>query len=109
MSSSGRFPMRAIRCILSEILGGEEGARLMAIKRGILQSGIGTLSETSVTFMGETHHSDLTVEPLRNAFGVTCAGADMTALKQAAAERERLIGELQEAMARVKLLSGLLP
>ena len=30
-------------------------------------------------------------------------------LKLAAAEKERLIGELQEALARVKLLSGLLP
>ena len=35
--------------------------------------------------------------------------ADVPALKRAAAERERLIGELQEALARVKLLSGLLP
>jgi PAS domain S-box-containing protein len=97
----------------AEIVGGEEGARLMAIKRGVLQSGIGTRTETSVTFMGETHHFDLTVEPLRNALGdvvgVTCAAADVTALKQAAAEKERLIGELQEALARVKLLSGLLP
>jgi PAS domain S-box-containing protein len=97
----------------AEIVGGEEGARLMVIKRGVLQDGIGTRTETTVTSMGETHHFDLTVEPLRNAFGVvvgvTCAAADVTALKQAAAERERLIGELQEALARVKLLSGLLP
>jgi PAS domain S-box-containing protein len=97
----------------AEIVGGEEGARLMAIKRGVLQSGIGTRTETTITFTGETHHFDLTVEPLRNAagvvVGVTCAAADVTALKQAVAEKERLIGELQEALARVKLLSGLLP
>jgi len=97
----------------AEIVGGEEGARLMAIKQGVLQSGIGTRTETTVTFMGETHHFDLTVEPLRDALGdvegVTCAASDVTHLKQAAAERERLIGELQEALTRVKLLSGLLP
>ena len=97
----------------AEIVGGEEGARLTAIKRGVLQSGIGTRTETTITFLGETHHFDLTVEPLRNAFGVvigvTCAAANVTALKQVAAEKERLIGELQEALARVKLLSGLLP
>jgi PAS domain S-box-containing protein len=97
----------------AEIIGGEEGARLMAIKRGVLQGGIGTRTETTVTVRGETHHFDLTVEPLRNAFGVvvgvTCAAADVTALKQAVTEKERLIGELQEALARVKLLSGLLP
>ncbi len=97
----------------AEIVGGEEGARLMAIKRGVLQSGIGTRTEATVTFLGEPHHFDLTVEPLRDALdvvvGVTCASTDITPLKQAAAERERLIGELQEALARVKLLSGLLP
>jgi len=97
----------------AEIVGGEEGDRLMAIKRGVLRSGIGTRAEATVTFLGETHHFDLTVEPLRDPLGVIvgvpCATTDMTALKQAAAERERLIGELQEALTRVRLLSGLLP
>jgi len=97
----------------AEIVGGEEGVRLMALKQDVLQRGIGTRTETTITFNGETHHFDLTVEPLCNALGVvvgvTCAAADVTALKRAAAERERLIGELQDALARVKLLSGLLP
>jgi PAS domain S-box-containing protein len=34
---------------------------------------------------------------------------DITARKEAEAEREKLIGELQEALAKVKTLSGLLP
>jgi hypothetical protein len=34
---------------------------------------------------------------------------DITERKQAEEERERLIGELQEALAKVKTLSGLLP
>jgi hypothetical protein len=41
--------------------------------------------------------------------GITCAATDVTPLKQAAAEREGLIRDLQEALDRVKLLSGLLP
>ena len=97
----------------AEIVGEEQGARLTAIKRGVLRDGIGTRTETTVTFQGVTHYYDLTVEPLRDALGVvvgvTCAAADVTRLKQAAAERERLIGELQETLEQVKLLSGLLP
>ena len=53
----------------AEIVGGEEGARLMAIKQGVLQSGIGTRTEATVTFQGETHYYDPTVEPLRDARG----------------------------------------
>jgi len=78
----------------AEIVGGEEGARLMAIKQGVLQSGIGTRTEATVTFQGETHYYDLTVEPLRDALGVilgvTCSATDITPLKQASAELEHL-------------------
>lgn len=78
----------------AEIVGGEEGGRLMAIKQGVLQSGIGTRTEATVTFQGETHYFDLTVEPLRNTVGVvvgvTCSATDVTPLKQAVAELERL-------------------
>jgi PAS domain S-box-containing protein len=77
-----------------EVVGGEEGARLMAIKQGVLQSGIGTRTEATATFQGETHYFDLTVEPLRDALGVivgvTCSATDITPLKQALAELERL-------------------
>jgi PAS domain S-box-containing protein len=96
-----------------EILGGEEGARLMAIKQGVLDKGIGTRTEVAVTFEDKTHYFDLTVEPLRDdqgaVVGITCAATDVTPLKQAMADRERLIRDLQEALDRVKLLSGLLP
>ncbi|MBZ5683610.1 MAG: PAS domain S-box protein [Acidobacteriia bacterium] len=97
----------------AEIVGGEEGARLTAIKRGVLQKGVGTRVETVVTFQGQPHYFDLTVEPLRNArgevVGITCAAVDITPIKQGSAERERLILELQEALAQVKMLKGLLP
>jgi PAS domain S-box-containing protein len=97
----------------AEIIGGEEGARLTALKREVLESGRGTRAEVRVTFQGRVHYFDLTIEPLRDALGtvvgITCASTDLTPLKQAAMERERLIGELKEALARLKLLSGLLP
>lgn len=77
-----------------EIVGGQEGDRLTAIKQGVLRSGIGTRTETTVTFQGETHYYDLTVEPLRDAHGViagvTCSAVDITPVKQAAVELERL-------------------
>ncbi len=78
----------------AQIVGGEEGTRLMAIKQRVLRSGIGSRTETTVTFQGEIHYFDLTVEPLRDALGVvvgvTCAAADVTSLKQAAMKLEEL-------------------
>ena len=63
----------------------------MAIKHGVLRSGIGTRTEATVTFLGEPHHFDLTVEPLRDSLGVvvgvTCAATDITPSKHAAAEK----------------------
>jgi len=100
-------------CTDAEILGGEEGARLSAIKQQVLQTGVGSRTETIVTFQGEPHYFDLTVEPLRDGYGevvgITCATTDITPIKQGAAERELLIRELQEAVAHVKILTGLLP
>jgi PAS domain S-box-containing protein len=97
----------------AEIVGGEEGARLTAIKQAVLDTGVGSRTEVTVTFDGEAHYFDLTVEPLRDGrgalIGITCACSDVTLLVQAAAERDRLIAELQDALAKVKLLSGLLP
>jgi len=78
----------------AEIVGGEEGNRLMAIKQRVLRSGIGSRTETTVTFQCEIHYFDLTVEPLRDALGVvvgvTCAAADVTPLKQALVKLENL-------------------
>ena len=41
--------------------------------------------------------------------GTRCSNRDITARKLAEAEREKLIGDLRDALSRVKLLSGLLP
>ena len=96
----------------AEIVGGEEGARMTAIKQEVLRSGRGTRAEISVTFQGEVHYFDLVVEPLRDAsgtiMGLTCSSSDITPTKKSLLERESLIAKLQEALEEVKLLSGLL-
>ena len=99
-------------CTDAEIVGGEEGARLTAIKQEVLRSGQGKRAEIKVTFHGETHYFDLVVEPLRDAsgtlLGLTCSSSDITPTKKILLEREGLIAKLQEALEEVKLLSGLL-
>jgi PAS domain S-box-containing protein len=54
---------------------------------------------------------DISLSPSQTEAGllVTAAIRDISERKRAAAERERLIAELQDALAKVKLLSGLLP
>ncbi len=62
---------------------------------------------------GQRIDVSLTVSPLLNnngeVIGASAIARDITARKQAEAERERLVSELQEALANVKILSGLLP
>ena len=95
-----------------EILGGEEGARLTAIKQEVLRSGRGARTEVEVTFQGENYYFDLVAEPLRDCegtlLGLTCSATDITPTKKSLLEREGLIAKLQEALEEVKLLSGLL-
>uniref|UniRef100_Q01U92 Putative PAS/PAC sensor protein n=1 Tax=Solibacter usitatus (strain Ellin6076) TaxID=234267 RepID=Q01U92_SOLUE len=96
----------------AEIFGGEEGARLTAIKREVLRSGIGTRTEIEATSQGETYYLDMVVEPLRDVrgtlAGLTCSASDITHTKKSLLERERLVAQLQEALEEVKRLSGLL-
>jgi PAS domain S-box-containing protein len=40
---------------------------------------------------------------------IICSGIDITPLREAEEERERLIGELKEALARIETLHGLIP
>src|SRR5947208_262021 len=50
-----------------EIVGGPEAEELMAIKRAVLDSGVRSRKEMGVTFNGEKHYYDLTVEPMRDS------------------------------------------
>jgi hypothetical protein len=78
----------------------------------VLRSGVGTHTETTVTFQGKTHYFDLTVEPLLDhkgaCVGLTCAATDITQLKLSLLEQKRLVAKLQEALDEVSVLNGLL-
>lgn len=89
----------------AEIVGGEEGSRLTAIKHDVLQIGVGSRREVAVTFEGGRHYFDLVMEPLRDpsgaVMGLICSATDTTPYKN-------LVAQLQEALDEVRLLSGLL-
>lgn len=65
------------------------------------------------TRTGERIQVSLTVSPIRdevgNIVGASAAARDITERKRAEEERERLVTDLQAALAKVKLLSGFLP
>jgi hypothetical protein len=63
--------------------------------------------EFEATFEGKVYA--FLVVPLPEAGYANFYGMDITGRKTAETERERLIGELQEALAKVKTLSGLVP
>jgi PAS domain S-box-containing protein len=88
-----------------EIIGGEDGARLTAIKQEVLRTGVGSRTEASVAFEGVIHYFDLVVEPFRDPMGtllgLICSATDITSSKN-------LIARLQEALDEVNLLKGLL-
>ncbi|WP_414513328.1 response regulator [Nostoc sp. PCC 9305] len=78
-----------------DIIPVEDAQHLIAIKRGVLTTGIGTREEVSITLKDTTRYYDLTVEPLRNEtqeiVGVTCASIDIS--ERQAALRERKLAE----------------
>jgi hypothetical protein len=88
-----------------EIVGGEEGARLTAIKQEVLRTGVGSRTEVSVAFEGVIHYFDLIVEPLRDPggtlLGLICSATDISSSKN-------LIAKLQQALDQINVLSGLL-
>jgi sigma-B regulation protein RsbU (phosphoserine phosphatase) len=89
----------------AEILGGEDAARLTAVKQEVLRTGVGSRTEVSVAFEGLLHYFDLIVEPLRDAggtlLGLICSATDITSSKN-------LIAKLLEVLEQVNVLSGLL-
>jgi PAS domain S-box-containing protein len=69
----------------SEAHSPEDAQRLAAIKRPVLESGIGTRKQTCITLNGKVRHYDLTVEPLRNptgeVVGITGSAMDITDIR----------------------------
>jgi PAS domain S-box-containing protein len=54
-------------------------------------------------------NSSIMRDPYGEQLAIVCVVTDITARKKAEKERERLIGQLQEALANVRQLSGMLP
>ncbi|HYG88675.1 MAG TPA: ATP-binding protein [Azospirillum sp.] len=84
----------------ADLFQSEDAAVLDAIKRSVLETGVGTRQEVRVTAGGRTVVADLVVEPLRDeagmVTGIICAEIDVTestrikeALAEAHAEAER--------------------
>jgi PAS domain S-box-containing protein len=90
----------------TEVFLGEDGARLTAIKKEVLRTGIEAHAEVTVTLKGVRHYFNLLVEPLRDSkeilLGLLCSAIDITSLKET-------IVKLQQALDEIQLLSGLLP
>jgi signal transduction histidine kinase len=98
----------------ADFLPAHEAAMLAAIKRSVLDTGVGTRVEAPLTVEGEARTYDITIEPMRDAagavVGITCASVNVTARKQAEnqlreyAERQQTLSrgllEVQEAERR---------
>ncbi len=82
-----------------DLVGTEQAARTMAIKRQVLETGKGSREELSAIVDGKTLYYDLTVEPLFDdngeIAGIVCASIDITERKQAEEKLERLNTELE--------------
>jgi formate hydrogenlyase transcriptional activator len=69
-----------------EIFGPENAAKMLAIKRPVLETGRGTRQEFTLKARGKIYYCDITVEPLVDAagqvVGVNCACVDITQLRE---------------------------
>jgi PAS domain S-box-containing protein len=70
-----------------EIIGVVDGSRLTALKRPVLETGMGARKEWPFVYRGEKHVYDINIQPLRNEagkiIGITCASTDITEHKRA--------------------------
>ena len=83
-----------------DLLPAEQAAPLTALKRRVLDTGVGDTGEVAVESGGIKYVYNLVVEPSRDpggkVVGVTVAAMDITATKQAEADLRRLAAELAE-------------
>jgi len=98
-----------------ELFPKEMAERFIADDKSVMQTGQPVINreEYVIDAKGQKHFLLTTKLPFRDeqnqVIGLIGIGRDITERKSADTERERLITELQEALADVKLLSGLVP
>ncbi len=72
---------------LDELFDPEETARIMEIRRRVLETGVGVRHEAQVTYGGRKHYFDATIEPVLDSagavIGITGASMDVTELREA--------------------------
>ncbi len=87
----------------------EDAAVTMAIKREVLESGVGRRREVRLRARGADHYYELLVEPLRAAdgqvTGVTCASVNITERKRMEAERAEFLRKALEDRIRAEELA----
>ena len=70
----------------ADLLPPAEAGRMIELKRGVLDSGIGARAELPITWGGATYYYDITVEPLRDVsgkiIGLSCVALDITDRKR---------------------------
>ncbi|MEH2037429.1 hybrid sensor histidine kinase/response regulator [Nostoc sp.] len=95
-----------------DIIPVEDAQRLIAIKRGVLTTGIGTRQEVSITIKDTTRYYDLTVEPLRNEtqeiVGVTCASIDISERQAALRDQQAALRDRKLAEEKIREQAALL-
>ncbi|MEH2368562.1 hybrid sensor histidine kinase/response regulator [Nostoc sp.] len=95
-----------------DIIPVEDAQHLIAIKRGVLTTGIGTREEVSITIKDTTRYYDLTVEPLRNEtqeiVGVTCASIDISERQAALRDQQAALRERKLAEEKIREQAALL-
>ena len=100
-NQAGGEVLRTLGWQVGDFISGEWMETLTnAFARGMKREFEATFQERVYAFL---------VVPLPEAGYANFYGMDITARKTAETEREELIGELQEALAKVKTLSGLVP
>jgi PAS domain S-box-containing protein len=85
----------------SELLASDEAEPITAMKKEVLETGIGRQSETKLSLNGMPRYFSMTVEPLKdtegNIVGLTCAAFDITERKEAE-EQLRASEQLKKAI-----------
>src|SRR5581483_11211820 len=91
----------------SDILEPEDAAASVAIKQEVLRSGKPYQGEYVVTLGGKRKYYHANIEPQRNAtgeiIGLTCSSFDLTDLREAQAENDKLARQRQLALDAAKM------
>jgi diguanylate cyclase (GGDEF)-like protein/PAS domain S-box-containing protein len=92
-----------------QMMGAQQGALVTALKTSVLQTGVPARSEVVLTLNHRQRYFDFTVEPLlglkKTLTGVASVAVDITELKRAQMDRERLLAELQVSLAEKEYLA----